>query len=451
MVSDSLKSLLAYASDWERLTVYPTKKVNPKKPSLTFDKDSGQIYLPYPFVAPNTKKSNKNAHLERLFYWDSLLIIKALTSSGNKKLINLARAQVDNFDYLFKLFSFIPNEADITFLSRSQPPFLTTMILDVFKETKDKKWLLQKIKLAKEEYRCVWTRTAQEAIGCAVRFANHRVDGTVLCHFGDRDVANDGYAAEAESGMDCTRQYGSRAGRFLSVMLNSCLYKYEVDFAEVARMFKNKKEENYWLAAAKTRKAQMNKYLWDDKRGYYFDYDLDLKRKNTDYFGLTGFMPLWTGAASEEQAALVNNYLPSFKTPFGLTTATKNSAPPKKVSAQIAALLDKANLPPIVLPRINDLFKPKQWDYPNIWAPLEYFALAGLVKNGNAEQASKVMKDILSTLAKYYKKYKTLPEKINGLTGDTGGSFHYKDQAGFGWTNALVVILERYLKIRALA
>ena len=43
------------------------------------------------------------------------------------------KEMVENFEYLFQKFGIIPNFSSHASVGRSQPPFLTTMILDTYK------------------------------------------------------------------------------------------------------------------------------------------------------------------------------------------------------------------------------------------------------------------------------------------------------------------------------
>lgn len=57
------------------------------------------------------------------------------------------------------------------------------------------------------------------------------------------------------------------------------------------------------------------------------------------------------------------------------------------------------------------------------------------------------MENSLKGLAAFYSEKKTLPEKLNGLTGMNGENFLYPDQEGFGWTNAYVSIVANRLSL----
>ncbi len=65
--------------------------------------------------------------------------------------------------------------------------------------------------------------------------------------------------------------------------------------------FRKSYTPEYWREKAEKRKKLMNRYLWDEEEGSYFDYDF-IKGKQTGYISATNFYPLWAEMASEAQA-----------------------------------------------------------------------------------------------------------------------------------------------------
>src|SRR6185437_10614898 len=106
--------------------------------------------------------------------------------------------------------------------------------------------------------------------------------------------------AERESGHDTTYRFDDRATDFLTVDLNSLLYKTETDVADLLdKRFGgalNGESSSRWRARAEARKKRMNELFWDAKRGLFFDYDLK-NRRRSGYVSATGLYPLWAGWA----------------------------------------------------------------------------------------------------------------------------------------------------------
>lgn len=343
----------------------------------------------------------------------------------------LALDMVENFAFLFNKFKIIPNVSSYDFLDRSQPPLLSSMILDIFNFTKDKKWLRTYIQVAKNEYKTVWVNET-DLLGNIGSY-HHRAPGHFLSRYGDRDA---GYAlnSELESGWDCTNRFYNRCNDFLPIDLNSFLYKYETDFVEVNKTIFI--DEPYWQKIRTKRKNEINRFCWNEKKGFFFDYDY-IHEIQSPFYSLAGFLPLWCGLASKYQASRLIKHLVRFQTNYGLTVTDKSSLP--------------KNTPPLHISRpyklsIKQLLRPKQWDYPFIWRPVEYLVVLGLIRYGYKKEAKKIIERALEAEARVFRKYGMFFEKINGITGDAAEDFHYPNQGGFGWTNGVFVKYVSLLK-----
>ncbi len=398
--------------------------------------NKSHINIPHYYFVPN------EGHHRYIFYWDSFFMSKGLIGTKREWLL---KEMVDNFIYLFNTFQVIPNFGAPASLGRSQPPFFSSLIIDaytaplspynsfrslkgfkaVFYKSYKKQWLKKVIKTAQNEYEKVWIDKEKEY--------NHSVDGYNLSRYGDRDI---GYAhsSELESGWDMTSRFYNRCNEFLPIDLNIYLYKYELDFAAAANILKKQEEISYWTQKAEERKIEINKYMWNEQQGFFYDYGYKFKQQS-EFLSLAGFTPMWAGLATAEQAEKMLKKLPKFETPFGLTITAKES---------LAAPIDLSKIQKRYHPAIEEIIKPKQWDYPNIWSPLEYLTVIGLLRYGYITEAKRIMTNSNKAHADMFKKYNTFYEKLNGITGEPGAGALYSDQQGFGWTNAAFF---RYIKI----
>lgn len=139
--------------------------------------------------------------------------------------------------------------------------------------------------------------------------------------------------AVRESGHDTTYRFEKRCANLGTVDLQALLYKYEFDIGTAIReVFDDElyleedfplqpfpiTEETYkdpkrrrstekaqtsdeWFARADVRQQAIDKYLWNESKNLYFDYDT-AQEKQILYESVTAFWMLWAGAASEEQA-----------------------------------------------------------------------------------------------------------------------------------------------------
>ncbi len=231
-----------------------------------------------------------------------------------------------------------------------------------------------------------------------------------------------------------TSRYYNRCDQFLPIDLNSYLYKYEKDFELASQILGERSEEEMWREKAKERAGEINKYMWDDTAGMFFDYGYVYGRKS-NFLSLASFTPLWAGFATAYQAKRIVEKLNKFETPYGLTITAKES---------LAKPIDLSKIQARYHPAIEEIVKPKQWDYPNIWSPLEYQAVIGLLRYGYIDEARRIMESSVKAHAAAFRKFGTFFEKLNGETGETGSGALYGDQQGFGWTNAAFY---RYVQI----
>ncbi len=366
---------------WERVTF--------------FDKKGRGVYvgLPHPFVSPN-----EHIYKYDLFYWDTFFTICGLVVDRR---ITLAKGMVDNLIYLFRKFNIMPHRNRMYNLGTSQPPFFTSMALEVYKRDEDKRWLRRVARTAEAELEHVWmNRTAPE----------QRIIFRDLSRYSDHFITN--HSAEHESGWDMTSRFQERALDILPVDLNSCLYKYESDLAEIYDILKNKGAAERYREQAAKRKATMTELMWNEEKGMFFDYD-HRHEKQMDFWSLAGYFPLWAGLATPEQAKKMQANLKVFEAPGGIA----NSGP-------------------------DGLLEPyRQWDYPNGWPNTTWIVFEGLRKYGFVEDAERIAQKWIDLNAKFYKDTGKFWEKYDVVNCDIGKSGAYPTQDGFSWTNAIFVRL----------
>src|SRR5579883_3580486 len=84
--------------------------------------EQGLLYLPKPYVVPGGR-------FNEMYGWDSYFIQRGLLRDG---LDTLARDMAENFLYEIRNYGAILNANRTYYLTRSQPPFLTEMVLGVY-------------------------------------------------------------------------------------------------------------------------------------------------------------------------------------------------------------------------------------------------------------------------------------------------------------------------------
>lgn len=398
--------------------------------------DHDLISVPYACVVPNTGK------YKYIFYWDSYFIFQGMKGTKHQWVIP---SMIQNFLYLYNKYHIIPNLTHPESLGRSQPPLLTSMIFDAYDVITSgkrlsskiqkalgtpKHWLARAMTTAEEEYKEVW----QSDIVPDHHHYNHRVAEYNLNRYGGRDV---GYPqdAEQESGWDMTSRFYNRCNEFLAVDLNCFLYKYEEDFSKASTILKNPYKATLWKEIAEDRKKRMQEVFWNEEKGFFFDFDY-VHKKQSDFYSLAGFVPLWAGIATAHQAEKAVEKLPFFETDYGITITDRASLP---------ETFDFSSIPEPFRITIQETLVPKQWDFPNIWPPLEYLTVVGLLRYGFTKEAKRIMEKSLAANMQAFEKYHALLEKMDGLTGDMPKTYWYPTQLGFGWTNAVFLQYTRFL------
>ncbi|KAL2839294.1 trehalase-domain-containing protein [Aspergillus pseudodeflectus] len=422
-----------------------------------------------PFVVPG-------ARFNELYGWDSYFIVLGLLRSGRE---DLARSTILNFAFCIEHYGKVFNANRTYYLGRSQPPFLTDMALSTYEHTKEEPWALDLLRTATQaaikEYYTVWT--AAPRIDPLTGLSRYRASGlgvppeTEKSHFAQVlkpyaakhilsmeefiEAYNYGVIKEPEldeyflhdrslreSGHDTSYRLEHVCADLVTVDLNSLLYKYETDISHIIRTFFN---DNFpvasgfgktphetsatWDRRARFRKAQMNKYLWNDEVSMYLDYNTKTQRQ-MPYESVTTLWPLWARCASPAQAAaIVNNTLSKFEHYGGLAACTESSRGP------------------ISLERPN-----RQWDYPYGWAPHQILAWRGLQNYGYEEDAQRLAYKWLHMMTRAFVEFNGVvvekydvtqpdgPHKVDAEYGNQGADFRGFSREGFGWANASYLV-----------
>jgi alpha,alpha-trehalase len=116
----------------------------------------GLLYLPNRYVVPGGR-------FNEMYGWDSYFIILGLVHDHRS---NLARGMVENFFYEIENYGAILNANRTYYFTRSQPPFLTSMIREVYEHPDgkplSKEWLAKAYGYAQRDYE-LWTSPIHRA------------------------------------------------------------------------------------------------------------------------------------------------------------------------------------------------------------------------------------------------------------------------------------------------
>lgn len=391
------------------------------------------IPLPNSYVVPGGR-------FGEIYYWDSYFTMLGLQVAGQGSKI---RNMVDNFAYLIKTFGFIPNGNRTYFLGRSQPPFFSFMV-NLLSEVQGRRTLLTYLPQLQQEYD-FWMngKTQLSAQRPAYRRVVRLSDGMYLNrYYDDRETPrpesyredvqlaqkNTRSAAEAQvlyrhlrAGAESGWDYSSRWFRdgkslrtihttdFIPVDLNALLVNLERTLAEGYHMKGDDKQAQLYLRLAQQRKDALQKYCWDGKRNFFFDYDFAAKKQAAVY-SLAAVYPLFVKIATARQAQLVAQTLQQkFLKPGGLTTTLVKTG--------------------------------EQWDAPNGWAPLQWLAIRGLRNYNIMNLANQIKTRWVTENLRVYKVSGKMVEKYDVVSTVAAKGGEYPTQDGFGWTNGVLLRL----------
>ncbi len=394
LTADDVKEARQYIEQyWPNLTRFRPKD------------DDTLIGLPKPYLVPAFEAGHE-FDFNELYYWDSYFMVQGMLH--DQKHQELVLGVLEDLLALFLRFKIIPNASRNYMMGRSQPPLLTSFILDVYKAYGlDKQWLAQTMKIAQDEYRVVWM---------GVTKPHPRKIYQDLSRYYDINYLDD--LAETESGWDYTPRFGHHCLDYLPVDLNALLYKYETDFASVERLLGNEQTALEWEKAAEHRRQTINSLMWSEFKGLYYDFNYK-KQTRGGVSSLAGYYPMWTGLADPQRAARLVSSLRRFENRGGLATTD---------ALQIAQLVPGSI--------------PVQWAYPNGWAPLHFIVVKGLQRYGYHEDARRIAMKWLMTNLQWFNSHGVFLEKYNVVQpGKPPVKGVYPSQTGFGWTNA---VFERF-------
>jgi alpha,alpha-trehalase len=422
-------------------------------------KVSGLLYLPNRYVVPGGR-------FNEMYGWDSYFIIRGLLEDGER---GLARGIVENFFYEIENYGAVLNANRTYYLTRSQPPFLTSMILSVYAADKaagqaDTKWLAKAYDYAVRDHN-LWTRDPKLAgdtgmarycdvgNGPVPDIADHPeyyasiadwllrhpdvktdyiavppsdgIGPDLMVPLCDRKPCSDAHAvkltadfykgdrAMRESGFDPSFRWGPFDGsthHYAPICLNSLLFKAENDLAQMATMLGKPDEAKQWSAQAESRKKAINQLLWSGDKGMFFDWDF-MAKQQSNYNYVTTFYPIWVGLATPQQAKALKENLGLFDYPGGLAMSDRTTG--------------------------------VQWDLPFGWAPTTLIAVEGLRKYGFNAEADNISRQFLTNVLDNYKHDGTIREKYDVVNRTTEANVigYHENLVGFGWTNGAFLSL----------
>jgi alpha,alpha-trehalase len=429
----------------------------------------GLLYLPNKYVVPGGR-------FNEMYGWDSYFIIRGLLRAGR---IDLARGMVDNFFFEIEHYGAMLNANRTYYLTRSQPPFVSSMFVDVYRATQqagknigpeDRAWLERAYGDLDKDYG-MWTRDP------------HLAGQTGLSRYYDFGEGPPPEAVQDESGF-----YRKVAQYFFLHPAQADDYVVEIlpgtTQAVAGSPYVLQVCDAPSATSAGCEPAKQFKLSAD-----YYKGDRSMRESGFDVsfrFGPFGaathhYAPvclnsllyktekdleqisLWLGHAedakkwnqrAEARKQLISRYLwnqeqglffdYNFQThtmsnylyastfyPLWAGLATQEQA--KAVDSNLKIFNQPGGLP------MSTYDTGAQWDLPYGWGNIEMLAIDGLRRYGYNADADRVSYEFLLTVAQNFRRDGNIREKYNVVTRSSEAHVelgYEMNVVGFGWTNA---------------
>jgi alpha,alpha-trehalase len=434
--------------------------------------DPGLLYLKNRYVVPGGR-------FNEMYGWDSYFIIRGLIRDQR---IDLAQGMVENFFFEIEHYGAVLNANRTYYLTRSQPPFLTSMILTVYDALKaagrpTRSWLKHAYEYAIKDHE-LWTH------------ALHLAGSTGLSRYYDF-----GNGPAPESLQDETGNYRQAAAYFL---LHPSANRNYIVVKSANRPALQLIGPHFTLQICDTSSVKENPAC--DSAGTvslssdYYKGDRSMRESGFDIsfrFGPYGaathhyapvclnsllykaekdleFMSAVLGRKhdteewrqrAEDRKARIQQYLWDVQRGmyFDYDFANQQRSSYEYITTffPLWAGIATAEQARAVLQHLGKFEKPGslvmstretggQWDYPYAWAPTELLAVEGMRRYGFRDQADRVSYEFLSTVVENFRRDGTIREKYNAVTRSSETQVttgYHTNVVGFGWTNGVFLEL----------
>ena len=432
----------------------------------------GLLYLEHPYVVPGGR-------FNEMYGWDSYFIIRGLIRDGR---VALARGIVENFFFEIEHYGEILNANRSYYLTRSQPPFLTSMILSVYEAQKaagqeDRAWLEKAYWYAVRDHD-MWTRppllagdtglsryydlgegpspeSLKDETGhyrdVAQYFLLHSdADKGYVVRKNDRQPQNSIFGSQYAAQVCDVARIGERPDCSLGAAISLSGDFYKGDRAMRESGFDiSFRFGPFGAATHHYAPVCLNSLLYKTEK--------DLEEMSAS-LGKAADSERWKVVAAERQANIQKylwdsgrdrffdydldkkerssyDYLTTYY-PLWAGVATKDQA--EGVARSNGIFERPGGL------MVSPYETGAQWDAPYEWAPTELLAVAGLRRYGMTNEANRIAYKFLGTVARNFRHDGTIREKYNAVTrsSDTDVTTGYRQNVvGFGWTNGVFLDL----------
>lgn len=433
----------------------------------------GLLFLEHPYVVPG-------GMFNEMYGWDSYFIIRGLLRDGRRE---LAQGMVRNFFFELEYYGGVLNANRTYYLTRSQPPFLSSMVLavhDTLKgEAERRAWLTEALPYVARDYE-MWVR------------GEHLAGDTGLSRYFDfgegpvpeldtharyyRDVVMY-FLKNPEAGKPYLRKVDpeKREAADTAPVFTVQVCERTVGTTSCTPMESFTLTPDYYKGDRSMREsgfdvsfhngpfnASTHHYASVDLNSLLYKTETDLERIST-LLGRPAEAKEWRERATRRRE-LVDRYLWDAERGMYFDydfVAGKRStyeyattfyplwaglASPEQARAVAGKLSHFEQPGGVAMSRQESL---TQWDYPYGWAPIQLLTVEGLRRYGRGADADRLSRKFLDTVTENFRRDGTIREKYNMVTRSSEmkiAAGYTENVAGFGWTNGVFLELQHGLQ-----
>jgi alpha,alpha-trehalase len=425
--------------------------------------DEGLLYLPNDYVVPGGR-------FNEMYGWDSYFIILGLVED---KRADLARGMVENFFFEIENYGAILNANRTYFFTRSQPPFLTSMIREVYEHPTGKplpkEWLAKAYSYAQRDYD-LWSHSPHLAGDTGLARYDDIGDGPVpemaddsnyypdvirwLLAYPDvqtnylldaPDNPTPTEAAElAKTSCDITTSKVCAHAHVNGHRLTSSYYKGDRAMRESGF------DTSFRFGPFS---GSTDVYAPVCLNSLLYKYERDMAHFAT-LLGRKAEATQWEARATARRAA-INKYLwnPTTGLFYDYNVTTNQPSTYNYLSAfyplwaGLASPQQAASLEHHLSLfehdgglAMSDSSSGTQWDLPFGWAPTNWLATKGLAQYGFNDDAARIANHFMQTVRQNFEHDGTIREKYNVVNGSANvqvAAGYKSNVVGFGWTNGV--------------
>ncbi len=451
----------------------------------------GLLYLPHPYVVPGGR-------FNEMYGWDSYFIILGLLAGPPGKLagetargsrMELARGMVENFFFEIEHYGGLLNANRTYYLTRSQPPFLSSEIREVWqaevaagRKQEAQAWLEEAYPYAVRDH-ALWTSEA------------HRAGDTGLARyydFGDGPVAemedNNTYyqdvirwllahpeqkgeylveGPDTGSGAPTEAEREKLAEVSCDPGISAVCARAHVgthwltkDFYKGDRAMRESGFDTSFRFGAFS--GSTHHYAPVCLNSLLYKYERDLAWM-AEQLGKADEARQWEGQAQARRDAMDRylwnaekgmyfdydfmtgkqsdyHYLTTF---YPLWAGAASAEQARSVEGHVGLFEKPGGL------AMSTLASGVQWDLPYGWAPVNWLAVDGMKEAADLKDAERLSNKFMATVRDNFACDHTIREKFNVVTGSTDAQVavgYRQNVVGFGWTNGVYLKMEDLLE-----